>query len=129
LEEDVIQIDPQLVDLLEDETKAYAILATVMPDGSPQATPVWFNTDGEYILINSAKGRVKDINMRARPAVAVTILDTRNPDQYVQLRGMVEEIIEEGALEHIKLLAAKYNAPSFSVPADQIRVIYKIKPK
>ena len=54
-------------DLLEDETNTLAYLATLMPDGTPQLTPLWFNSDGQYILINSARGRVKDRNMRARP--------------------------------------------------------------
>jgi hypothetical protein len=55
------------LDLISDEVRSYAYLATSMPDGSPQITPVWFNTDGENILLNSVKGRVKDRNMRARP--------------------------------------------------------------
>ena len=62
-------------DLLNDESAAMAYLATLMPDGSPQVTPLWFDSDGEHILVNSAKGRVKDQNMRARPRVAVVIQD------------------------------------------------------
>ena len=54
-------------DLLADETQAYLVLATIMPDGTPQVTPIWFNFDGEHILINSAHGRAKDRNMTARP--------------------------------------------------------------
>ena len=57
-------------DLLKDETKAFAYLATLMKDGSPQVTPIWFDTEGEYIRINTAKGRIKDKNMRVRPSVA-----------------------------------------------------------
>ena len=63
-----MSIPPSHTDLLDDTTKAYAYLATVMPDGSPQATPVWFNMDGADILINTARGRVKDKNMRATPS-------------------------------------------------------------
>ena len=122
-------IDPALLDLIEDETKAYAFLGTTMHDGSPQVTPVWFNSDGENILINSAKGRVKDQNMRARPAVAMTIIDMKNPNRYLQVRGKVVEITEEGAVEHINMLSLKYSGVPFSVPEGQTRVIYKIRPE
>jgi PPOX class probable F420-dependent enzyme len=121
-------IDPDLQDLLADETKALAILGTVMPNGSPQVTPVWFNTDGTHILINTAKGRVKDRNMRARPDVALTIMALDDPYRYLQVRGQVVEITEEGAEEHIHQLSNKYMGKSFDIPAGQIRVIYKIRP-
>ena len=114
--------------LLEDETKAFAFLATVMPDLTPQVTPVWFNTDGEHILINSAKGRVKDVNMRARPNVALAIPDPNNPYNYLQIRGLVVEIIEEGAGEHFQALAQIYTGKHFDTPEDQVRVIYRILP-
>src|SRR5258708_33033976 len=88
-------------DLLKDETHAMAYLATIMKDGSPQLTPLWFNTEGEYILINSAKGRLKDKNMRARPQVAIVIANPKDTSRYIQLRGRVVEITEQGADEHI----------------------------
>jgi PPOX class probable F420-dependent enzyme len=122
-------INPELIDLFEDGVKAIAFLGTIMPDGSPQVTPVWFNTDGEHILINSAKGRVKDQNMRARPRVAMTIMDPADPYRYLQVRGRVVEITEEGAEEHIEFLSEKYFGRPFSRPEDEIRVIYKIKPE
>ena len=75
------------MDLLKDETVAMAFLATTMPDGSPQVTPLWFNTDGTHILISSAQGRVKDQNMRARPRVALVIEDPATAYRYVQIRG------------------------------------------
>lgn len=115
-------------DLFADETKAFLFLATTMDDGSPQVTPVWFNTDGEHILINSAKGRTKDRNMRARPRVAVAIMAPENPYRYIQLRGEIIEITEEGAREHINALSLKYRGePVYSGPPDQQRVIYKIQ--
>ena len=83
-------------DLLKDEAKAFLFLATTMKDGSPQVTPVWFNHDQTHILINSAKGRLKDINMRARPQVAFVIQDPANPYRYLQIRGRVIEITEAG---------------------------------
>ncbi len=117
-------------DLLNDETGAYAYLSTLMADGSPQLTPLWFNTDGEYILINSAKGRVKDINMRARPQVALLIVDPKDPFyRYLQIRGRVVDIIEEDATEHMNVLSLKYDHKPWKSVAGQTRVIYKILPE
>ena len=114
-------------DLLKDETKAFLFLATSMKDGSPQVTPIWFNHDEEHILINSAKGRIKDRNMRARPQVAFVIQDPADPYRYLQVRGRVVEIIEEGAPEHIISLAQKYTGKPWRGNApNEVRVIYKI---
>ena len=110
---------------------AYANLATVMPDGSPQVTPVWFDYDGECLRINSAKGRIKDKNMRANKRVAVSIQDPDNAYRYLALRGNVEEITEEGADTHIDSLAKKYldkDKYPFRGPGE-VRVIYKIRPE
>jgi PPOX class probable F420-dependent enzyme len=115
-------------DLFFDEAKAILFLATTMPDGSPQVTPIWFNTDGEYLLINSAKGRTKDRNMRARPKVAVAIMDPKNIYRYIQIRGEVIEITEKGAREHINALSKKYTGNDvYDGPPEQIRVTYKIR--
>jgi PPOX class probable F420-dependent enzyme len=118
-------------DLLKDETKAFAILATLMSDGSPQVTPIWFNTDGKYILINSAEGRVKDRNMRSHPQVAVAILDPKNSYRYVQIRGRVVEITKDGAEDHIDALAYKYQGVRKyqGLAPGMVRVIYKILPE
>lgn len=118
-------------DLLADEKKAFVYLATLMKDGTPQVTPVWFNTDGEHILLNSASGRVKDRNMRARPSIALCIADPDNPYRYLQIRGRVVEITMDGAEDHIDTLSLKYhgsrNYPNHS--ADMPRVIYKVLPE
>jgi PPOX class probable F420-dependent enzyme len=116
-------------DLLSDASRAYAYLATVMPDGSPQVTPVWFNTEGDTILINSAKGRIKDRNMRARPRVALLIADPKDPLRYLQLRGRIAGISEEGALEHIGTLSEKYRGRGWTPVSGQTRVIYKLLPE
>ena len=117
-------------DLLNEETAAYAYLSTSMADGSPQLTPLWFNTDGEYILINSAKGRVKDINMRARPQVALLITDPKDPFyRYLQIRGRVMYVMEEGANEHMNALSLKYDHKPWKSVTGQTRVIYKILPE
>ena len=113
-------------DLLKDETQAFLFLATTMDDQSPQVTPIWFNTDNDYLLINSAKGRTKDRNMRSRPKVAAAIMDPKNAYRYMQQRGEVVEITEEGARAHINALAKKYmGKDEYPGPADEIRVTYK----
>jgi PPOX class probable F420-dependent enzyme len=116
-------------DLLKGETKAYLFLATLMPDGSPQVTPVWFSAEGEHILINTAKGRVKDKNMRARPLVAMVIQDPNTPYRYLQIRGRVGEITEVGGDEHINALSLKYDGKPWKKVAGQTRVIFKISPE
>jgi PPOX class probable F420-dependent enzyme len=124
-------IPDNYLDLIEDEKRAFAYLATVMKDGSPQVTPVWFNTDGEHILINSAEGRVKDRNMRRDRHVALDILDPNDPYRYIQIRGRVVEITLQGAREHINKLSKKYTKREIYTggPPEEVRVIYKILPE
>ena len=119
-------IPDQYKDLLQ--KKAFAHLATVMKDGSPQVTPIWFDYDGTHVRINSAKGRWKDKNMRNRPKVALSILDPDNPYRYMQIRGIVTEVTESGADAHIDSLAKKYLGQDkypYRQPGEE-RVIYKI---
>ncbi len=111
--------------------KAYAHLATLMPDGSPQTTPVWLDYQDGFILVNSARGRQKDRNIRRDPRVAISILDPENPYRYLQVRGRVVEITEAGADAHIDKLAFKYLGKE-KYPnrrPGEIRVIYKILPE
>jgi len=113
------------------DKKAFAHLATLMPDGTPQVTPVWCDYDGTYILFNSAKGRQKDGNIRRNPAVALSLQDPDNPYRYLEVRGRVAEITEEGADQHIDKLAKKYLGFD-KYPGRQpgeVRVIYKVKPE
>jgi PPOX class probable F420-dependent enzyme len=107
---------------------SFAHVATLMPDGSPQVTPVWIDYDGAYILINTAKGRVKDRNMRRDGRVALSIVDPDDPYRRIQVRGRVADITEAGAKEHIDALAAKYwgNAKPFTHLPGEVRVIFKI---
>jgi PPOX class probable F420-dependent enzyme len=109
--------------------RAFAHLATLMPDGSPQVTPVWVDFDGRYILVNSAMHRQKDRNMRRDARVALSILDPDNAYRYVQVRGKVVEITLDGADAHIDKLAYKYLGKD-KYPyrrAGEQRVIYKIQ--
>jgi PPOX class probable F420-dependent enzyme len=95
---------------------------------------VWCSTDGAHILVNSAKGRQKDRNMRANPKVAVLALDPKNPYRWIAIRGVVVEITEDGALEHINALSKLYRgyedfyARMPERRGQETRVIYKIKP-
>ena len=110
--------------------KAFANIATVMPDGSPQVTPIWFDyTDGK-IRINTARGRVKDKNMKIGAKVALAIMDPANPYRYIQVRGPVVNETEQGADAHIDSLAKKYmdvDKYPFHQPGGA-RVIYEIEP-
>ena len=109
---------------------AYAHLATVMADGSPQVTPVWFNFDGTHVWVNSAKGRLKDKNMRRNKQVALSIQDPDNAYRYLAIQGEVEEITESGADAHIDTLAKRYlgkDSYPFRAPGE-VRVIYKVRP-
>ena len=102
-----------------------------MKDGRPQVTPIWFSYADGLITLNSAKGRVKDINMRARPAVALSIVDPDNAFRYVQIMGTVSEITEDGADEHIDLLAQKYlDKPRYPWrEPGEVRIIYRVTPE
>jgi PPOX class probable F420-dependent enzyme len=94
-------------------------------------TPIWFNTEGDLILINSAEGRVKDRNMRANPNIALAIGDPKNAYRYLQIRGRVVEITKQGARQHIDRLSRKYTGRETYTTAspDEQRVTYKIKPE
>jgi PPOX class probable F420-dependent enzyme len=119
----------QYRDLLT-QKKPVAALATVMPDGSPQVTPVWFDYDGKRLRVNTAKGRVKARNMHEGSRVALMIVDPENPYRYVQVRGRVALATESGADEHINSLAKKYLGQDqypYRQPGE-VRVRYEIEP-
>ena len=111
--------------------RAFASLGTVMPDGRPQVTPVWCDLEGDRVIFNSAKGRQKDRNVRRDPRVAIAIVDPDNPYRYLEIRGRVVEITEQGADAHIDKMAKKYLGVD-KYPyrqASEVRVIYKIQPE
>ncbi len=116
-------------DLLTNK-KAFAHLATVMPDGSPQVTPVWFDEAKGRIRVNTAKGRVKARNMAEGTPVALSILDPENAYRYLQIRGKVVHVTEDGAVAHIDSLAKKYMGKDVYPfhNAKDVRTIYEIEP-
>ncbi len=123
------EIPEQYKDLFE--KKAFASLATVMPNGQPQVTPVWCDFDGSHVIVNSAKGRRKDRNMRSDPRVSLAISDPDNPYRYLEIRGTVVRITEEGADDHIDSMAKKYmglDKYPYRQPGE-VRVVYKIEPQ
>jgi PPOX class probable F420-dependent enzyme len=113
------------------QKKAFAHVATIMPDGTPQVTPVWVDYDGRYVRINSARGRTKDKNLRRDPNVALAIQDPDNPYRYIQVRGRVVESTEAGADDHINKLSQKYvGKPVYEGrQPGEVRVMYKIEPR
>lgn len=115
-------------DLLGDDSKALLYLATLMEDGSPQLTPVWFSIDGEYVLINTNQGRVKDINMKQRPRLAMVIQDPSDGYRYLGMRGEVVSYTTEGADEHISMLSLRYDGQAWKYRPEQRRIIFKIRP-
>src|SRR6266404_559543 len=109
------------------DKKAFANLATLMPDGRPQVTPVWCDYDGGNVLINTARGRQKDRNLQHDPRVSLAILDPDNPYRYVEIRGRVVERTEKGADDHIDKMAKKYLGKD-KYPfrkAGEVRVLYR----
>jgi PPOX class probable F420-dependent enzyme len=111
--------------------KAFAALATVGPDGTPQVTPVWVDFDGTHVRFNTARGRVKERNLRRNPKVAMTVQDPDNPYRYVQIRGRVVEMTEQGADAHIDALAKKYLGQDRypSRRPGEVRIMVKILPE
>ncbi|MBZ0302176.1 MAG: PPOX class F420-dependent oxidoreductase [Anaerolineae bacterium] len=86
----------------------WAALTTLMPDGSPQTTPIWCNADHEHILINTMRGFRKEKNLRRNPCVTLLIYDPRNPQRHIEIRGLAVEMTEDGALEHLDQLTQLY---------------------
>jgi len=124
------KLDENSVELLHE--KNFAFLATVDAKGRPQVTPMWVDTDGDYVLLNTAMGRVKQKNTMRDPRVAVAVLDMSNPYRYTAIRGrVVEQIPGQTAEDHIDKLAKKY-LDKETYPfrqAGEKRVILKIVPE
>ena len=111
--------------------RAFAHLGTLMPDGRPQVTPVWCDFDGTFVLFNTAKGRQKDRNIRRDPRVSLSIMDPDNAYRYLEVRGRVVEITEQGADAHIDKLAKKYlgvDKYPYRRPGE-VRLLVKVLPE
>jgi PPOX class probable F420-dependent enzyme len=122
-------VPDKYLDLLQ-QKKAFANLATVNPDGSPQVTPVWFDYTDGLVRVNTARGRVKARNLKKGAAVALAIVDPGNPYRYVQIRGRVRRVTEDGAVSHIDSLAKKYLGQDKYTNAQpgEVRLMCEIEP-
>jgi PPOX class probable F420-dependent enzyme len=123
-------IPEEFLDLFRKRTIAH--LATLMPDGTPHVTPVWVDWDGRHVLVNSAAGRQKDLNIARRRDVAIEIPDPDNPNRYLLVRGPVVEVTGEGADAHLDRLARRYLGTE-TYPAawrfpGEVRRVYRIAP-
>jgi PPOX class probable F420-dependent enzyme len=126
----MVAVPDKYLDLLT-QKKAFASLATIMSDGTPQVTPVWFDYEGGMVRVNTAKGRVKARNMTEGAAVALAIMDPDNAYRYLQIRGRVGRVTEAGASAHIDSLAKKYLGKDkypFGRPGE-VRVMFEIEPR
>jgi PPOX class probable F420-dependent enzyme len=122
---------PELSDdvkqLLDEPNLAHFV--TLMKNGSPQVTPVWVDHDGEYVLINTAEGRQKPLNLRRDPRVALSVVDKDNGQRYVQIRGRVVDMrAGEEAWQHIDKLSQKYNGRSYPRRDGEERILVVIRP-
>ncbi|MBR7834700.1 PPOX class F420-dependent oxidoreductase [Actinospica durhamensis] len=124
-----MKMPEDLVKLLEQTPLCY--LATTMPDGSPQLTQTWVDTDGEHVLINSVLTHVKTRNIERDPRIALTVTDPDQTRRYFQVRGRVLEVRTEGAAEHIEQLAQRYLGRPYPWYGgrDQVRVLFVIEPE
>lgn len=100
------EIPASHLDLIE--CPPVAALTTVMPDGSPQTSVVWCDVEARLVRVNTMRGFQKERNMRRNPLVTLLCYDPREPLRYLEVRGTVVEMTEEGALEHLDALASKY---------------------
>ena len=121
-------LPPELLSLLRSPSPCY--VATTMPDGSPQLTQTWVDTDGEHILVNTVQGFQKARNVERDPRVAVSVSDPAHPSRYYAVRGRVVSATTEGAAEHIETLAQRYlGAPyPWFGGRDQVRLLLTIEP-
>ncbi|MGH3389269.1 MAG: TIGR03618 family F420-dependent PPOX class oxidoreductase [Actinomadura sp.] len=124
-----MELSEELLALLQRPSICY--LATSMPDGSPQLTQTWVDTDGEHVLINSVQSHVKTRNIERDPRVAVAISDPDDPSRYFQVRGHVVDVTTNGAVDHIEMLAQRYLGTPYPWYGgrDQVRVVFVIKPE
>lgn len=111
--------------------KNFATVATLMADGSPSASVVWVDTDGEHVIFNTAEGRVKPKSMRRDGRVAIAVYDQENPYRQAMIRGKVVSMETKGADAHIDKMAKKYmgvDSYPYRKPGEA-RIIVKIKPE
>ena len=123
-----VRLSPKATKLIEG--KNFGHFATIMPDGSPQVSPVWIDHEGDLILVNTARGRVKQRNSAKDPRVAISIANQDDPYEKILVRGRVISQTTQGAEDHIDKMAKKYTGRDkypWRVPGEK-RIIIKIQP-
>ena len=126
----MVEIPERLQYLLKWETRAFAFLALTLKDGSPQVTPIWFDWDDGQIIINTARGGVKDKALKRRARVALAIADMNDPYTYLQIRGRVVSEAEAGGYEMICKLNEKYHGDrNYPQRPGEVRVTYHLEPE
>jgi PPOX class probable F420-dependent enzyme len=123
-----MELPPDLIALLRQASPCH--VATVMPDGSPQMTQTWVDTDGEHVVVNIVQGSQKDRNVTRDPRVAVNVSDPDQPSRYFEVRGRVTSTTTEGGADHIEALAQRYLGGPYPWYGgrDQTRLILRIAP-
>jgi PPOX class probable F420-dependent enzyme len=123
-----VDLPSRLVELMQSPNPCF--VTTLMPDGSPQTTETWVDTDGEHVVINTVKTHQKTRNIERDPRVSVAICDAADPSRYYAVRGHVTSITTEGGAEHIELLSERYSGGPYPWYGgrDQVRVILTITP-
>jgi PPOX class probable F420-dependent enzyme len=122
-----VDLPAPLLDLLRRPSPCF--LATLMPDGAPQVTQTWVDTDGTHVLVNTVEGHQKVRNVRRDPRVSLDVADPDDVSDYVEVRGRVVEVTSDGAAEHIEQLAQRYLGgpyPWFG-GRDQVRLLLRIE--
>lgn len=120
------RLSPEQIQLLDE--KHYAFVTTLMRDGTPHSTLVWVDTDGEHVLFNTARGRLKERNLLRDPRVSVALFDQEDPYRGLVVRGRAE-LVDGGAVDHIHRLAQKYLGSDYPwlQPGEQ-RVTVRVRP-
>ncbi len=125
----MVNLSTELQQLLQ--KPVFGFIATIMPDGSPQLTQTWIDTDGQYILINTVEGFQKVRNVQRDPRVTINVLDPAQPQRATNIRGRVVEITKEGAAEQFQRLIKRNLGDQeyrFGQPGQQ-RILLKIAPE
>jgi PPOX class probable F420-dependent enzyme len=122
-----MKLPPGFLDLLREPSPCF--LTTLMPDGSPQTTETWVDTDGEHVIINTVQTHLKVKNIDRDPRVAVAVCDASDPSRYYAIRGRVEKMTTEGGAEHIEVLSQRYTGGPYAWYGGrgQVRVILTIR--
>ena len=122
-----LPLTPEIQAFLREKVLVH--LATVMKDGSPQVTPVWVDTDGTYVIVNTAEGRTKTRNIKRDARVALSVTDATKFQRMLVIRGSVVKVTTDGAVEHITEMARKYTGASrYTVRSGETRVKVFIEP-